>query len=250
MYIDVNEIECTVMDNKNVLKEKFMRKMKRFMAFALSAAMMLTMQMPAVTAWAQDDSEAGVAELATDDYGNDYKFMFGTSTGNKADIPNNVSAYYKGEQTLYFCKRNQETYNWDVLASTGIEFVSSVQAAEPLKVGENKAYNGGVYRFDMAHASYALTTFSQYCKMTPPYAVRGRQETIRMYGRHIYKGCLQYIRFIYIMSGRMVTECGLRRKKFESSEMDHGLHNCTCGVRSCGRYHNVGGYGKQSPKCV
>ncbi len=41
MYIDVNEIECTVMDDKNVLKEKFMRKMKRFMAFALSAAMML-----------------------------------------------------------------------------------------------------------------------------------------------------------------------------------------------------------------
>lgn len=199
MYIDVDEIECTVMDNKNALKEKF---------------------------------------------------MFGTSTGNKADIPNNVSAYYKGEQTLYFCKRNQETYNWDVLASTGIEFVSPVQAAEPLKVGENKAYNGGVYRFDMAHAIYALTTFSQYCKMTPPYAVRGRQETIRMYGRHIYKGCLQYIRFIYIMSGRMVTECGLRRKKFESSEMDHGLHNCTCGVRSCGRHHNVGGYGKQSPKCV
>lgn len=68
MYIDVNEIECTVMDNKNVLKEKFMRKMKRFMAFALSAAMMLTtMNMPAVTAWAQDDSEAGVAELAADE---------------------------------------------------------------------------------------------------------------------------------------------------------------------------------------
>lgn len=42
MYIDVNEIECAVMDNKNVLKEKFMRKMKRFMAFALSAAMILT----------------------------------------------------------------------------------------------------------------------------------------------------------------------------------------------------------------
>lgn len=48
----------------------------------------------------------------------------------------------------------KETYNWDVLASTGIEFVSPVQAAEPLKVGENKAYNGGVYRFDMAHAIY------------------------------------------------------------------------------------------------
>lgn len=53
---------------KNVLKEKLMRKMKRFMAFALSAAMMLTtMNMPAVTAWAQDDSEAGVAELAADE---------------------------------------------------------------------------------------------------------------------------------------------------------------------------------------
>lgn len=38
------------------------------MAFALSAAMMLTtMNMPAVTAWAQDDSEAGVAELAADE---------------------------------------------------------------------------------------------------------------------------------------------------------------------------------------
>ena len=68
MYIDINEIECTVMDNKNVLKEKLMRKMKRFMAFALSAAMMLTtMNMPAVTAWAQDDSEVGVAELAADE---------------------------------------------------------------------------------------------------------------------------------------------------------------------------------------
>lgn len=218
MYIDINEIECTVMDNKNVLKEKFMRKMKRFMAFALSAAMMLTtVNMPAVTAWAQDDSKAGMAELAADeaktpvsadmtatktifpygeklcldrfvkvdvtyengttekltygfdsnggcysaadDYGNDYKFMFGAAVDNMADIPDNVSAYYKGEQTLYFCKRNQETYNWDVLASTGIEFVSPVQAAESLKVGENKAYNGGVYKFDMAHAGRLVVSY-------------------------------------------------------------------------------------------
>lgn len=206
------------MDNKKCKKERLMRRMKRFMAFALSAAMMLTtVNMPEVTAWAQDDSRADVAELAADeaktpvsaemtatktvfpygeklcldrfvkvdvtyedgttenlayrfdsnggcysaadDYGNDYKFMFGTSTDNMADIPDNVSAYYKGEQTLYFCNRDQETYNWDVLASTGIEFVSPVQAAEPLKVGENKAYNGGIYKFELAHAGRLVVSY-------------------------------------------------------------------------------------------
>lgn len=36
-----------------------MRRMKRFMAFALSAAMMLaTVNMPEVTAWAQDTGKA------------------------------------------------------------------------------------------------------------------------------------------------------------------------------------------------
>ncbi len=45
-----------------------MRRMKRFMAFALSAAMMLTtVNMPEVTAWAQENGKAGVAELAADE---------------------------------------------------------------------------------------------------------------------------------------------------------------------------------------
>ena len=146
LYIDIGESGRTVMDNKKCKKERLMRRMKRFMAFALSAAMMLTtVNMPEVTAWAQDDSRADVAELAADeaktpvsaemtatktvfpygeklcldrfvkvdvtyedgttenlayrfdsnggcysaadDYGNDYKFMFGTSTDNMAEVP-------------------------------------------------------------------------------------------------------------------------------------------------------------------
>lgn len=41
-----------------------MRRMKRFMAFALSAAMMLTtVNMPEVTAWAQDTGKATGYEI-------------------------------------------------------------------------------------------------------------------------------------------------------------------------------------------